>query len=335
MPGASGRMTFEEAYRTVEETLRPSGFDEFVGQAKVKENLGIAVKAARRRKEALPHVLFTGLPGLGKTTLARIMAREMGTDLVTTAGPVLKRPGELAQTLTKLRAGDILFIDEIHRIAADVEEFLYSAMEDWFINIPLEKGMNARTLNLKLERFTLIGATTREGMLSEPFISRFVILEKLDYYPVDEMARIVERSAKLLKVGVEADAAAIVAARARGTPRIANRYLFRLRDLAQVRGKGVITSPVAEEGFKMLGVDGEGLEQTHRKILDALVTQNGAVGLKTIAASVGEELDTIEDVYEPYLIRKGFIVKTPKGRRATEKAVKLVKGAVDGQPSLF
>ena len=318
--------TFDEAFSTVEETLRPGGFAEFVGQAKAIENLKIAVGAARKRREVLRHVLLTGLPGLGKTTLARIIAGEMGGRLDVTAGPVLKRPGDLAQTLTNLREGDTLFIDEIHRMTPDVEEFLYSAMEDFFINIRLEKGTAGRTMNIPLKRFTLIGATTREGLLTEPFMARFTIIEKLEAYPTDELIDIVNRSAGLLSVEVIEEAVRMIAERSRGTPRWANRYLFRLRDVAQVRGDGVITPEIAEKGFAMLSVDEAGLEETHRKILNLLAAQPGrAVGLKTLAAGVGEELDTIEEVYEPHLLRSGYMEKTPRGRRATEKALRHLK----------
>lgn len=323
--GRTPEFTEEEAFRAVEETLRPAAFRDFIGQKRVVENLQVAVRAARKRGEPLPHVLLTGFPGLGKTTLARILAHEMKTTLKTTSGPVLKRPADLAQTLTRLERGEILFIDEIHRITADVEEFLYSAMEDFRMHIVLEKGLNARTIDLNLQRFTLVGATTREGLLSAPFHSRFVIIEKLDLYPVEEMEEIVRRSAALLGVGIDADAVRAVAERSRGTPRIANRYVLRLRDFAQVSGQGRITMEVAADGFERLGVDALGLEETHRKILMLLAKARGqAVGLKTIGANVGEESDTIEEVYEPYLLRQELIVKSPRGRRITEKGARHV-----------
>jgi Holliday junction DNA helicase RuvB len=328
--------TFDEAFTTVEETLRPDGFAEFVGQTKAVENLKIAVRAARKRGEALQHVLLTGLPGLGKTTLARIIAAEMGGKLWVTGGPVLKRPRDLAHMLTSLKERDVLFIDEIHRMSADVEEFLYSAMEDYFISIPLEKGSQGRTMNIPLKRFTLIGATTREGLLSEPFMARFTILEKLELYPVEELIRIVRRSAGLLKVKADEPAQRAIAERSRGTPRWANRYLFRLRDWAQVRGDGVITARIAAEGFDQLAVDDAGLEETHRKYLRMLAAAPGrAVGLKTLAAGLGEELDTIEEVYEPHLLRGGYVEKTARGRRATDKGLRHVRAPAAPQGELF
>lgn len=320
-----------------EETLRPATFDDFVGQKKVAENLKIGIKAARKRKESLDHILFSGLPGLGKTTLAHLVAYEMHADFKQTSGPILKKPGDLASMLTKLKDGDILFIDEIHRISADVEEYLYSAMEDFFINIMLDSGPHGRTVNLPLKKFTLIGATTREGLLSDPFRARFGILEKLDSYPAEDLVKIIKRSAKILKVGIDEESAKILAERSRGTPRIANRYLRRIRDLAEVKANGKITPDVAIEGLKMLGVDEEGLDAMDRKILHTLINHNGGpVGLKTIAIAVGEEEDTIEEVYEPYLIQQNFMQKTAKGRKATDKAFAHIKAAANtGQKNLF
>lgn len=312
-----------------EDTLRPGSFDEFIGQKKTVHNLSIAIKAARKRKEALDHILFSGLPGLGKTTLARIIAFEMKAQLHTTSGPVLKRPGDLVGTLTKLEEGDVLFIDECHRMLPDVEEFLYSAMEDFQISISMDQGPHGRTITLPLKRYTLVGATTREGLLSEPFRARFGILEKLEWYPVEDLVKILLRSAKILATQIDEESARLLASRARGTPRIANRYLRRVRDLAQVKANNRITRPVALEALHMLGVDEAGLEEMDRRILRTLVANSGPVGLKTIAVSVGEQEGTIEEVYEPYLIQQNFLERTSRGRRATDKARKALKA--DGE----
>ena len=303
-----------------EDTLRPGSFDEFIGQKKAVQNLQISIKAARKRKEALDHVLFSGLPGLGKTTLARLIAFEMKGNLHTTMGPILKRPGDLVGTLTKLEEGDVLFIDECHRMLADVEEFLYTAMEDYQISINMETGMAGRTINLPLKRFTLVGATTREGLLSEPFRARFGILEKLEWYPSADLVRILNRSARILKTDLDEDSAHLLAERSRGTPRVANRYLRRVRDVAEVRGAKKITRAIALEALAMIGVDAAGLEDMDRKILKVLVKHDAPVGLKTLAVAVGEEEGTIEEVYEPYLIQNHFLVRTSRGRKATEKA---------------
>lgn len=313
--GSSLAATANPEELSLEASLRPQRLMEFVGQARVKENLSVYVQAARARGEALDHILFSGLPGLGKTTLAHIIGQEMGTRLVKTSGPVLEKPGDLAGLLTKLGDGDLLFIDEIHRLSRVIEEFLYSAMEDYEIDIVLESGPSARSLKLKLKRFTLIGATTREGLLTAPFRARFGVRERLDPYSEDELAAIIDRSAKLLGVPIEASARDRVAASARGTPRIANRFVRRLRDVAEVRGSGQISEDVANRGLKMLGVDDNGLEELDRRILRILANNGGGpLGLKTIAVSVGEEEQTIEEVYEPYLIQKGLLLKTSRGR---------------------
>jgi Holliday junction DNA helicase RuvB len=333
---SSSAYHYSEEDKRYEETLRPKSFDEFVGQAKTVKNLKVAIQAARKRGEPLDHILFSGLPGLGKTTLARLIALEMRANFHQTSGPVLKRPGDIAGLLTKLEYRDILFIDEMHRMNVEVEEFLYSAMEDFFIHITLESGIHGRTVNLPLKRFTLIGATTREGLLSDPFRSRFGILEKLGFYSIEELRRIILRSADILEVRLDTPSATIIATRSRGTPRIANRYLRRIRDLAQVKSNNVITTKIALEGLNMLGIDEHGLDETDRKILQTLVaSQGGPVGIKTISVAVSEEEDTIEEVYEPYLIQQNFIHKTPRGRKATEKAFKHLKLADFPQRSLF
>jgi Holliday junction DNA helicase RuvB len=328
MPGPSPYLDRDPKF---EDSLRPASFDEFIGQKKTLQNLQIAIKAARKRKEALDHVLFSGLPGLGKTTLARIIAFEMKSMLHTTSGPVLKRPGDLVGTLTKLEEGDVLFIDECHRMLSEVEEFLYSAMEDFQISISMESGPQGRTITLPLKKFTLVGATTREGLLSEPFRARFGILEKLEWYPQEDLVRILRRSSKILQTDLDEESAVLLASRSRGTPRIANRHLRRVRDLAQVKAGNRITRPVALEALRMLGVDEAGLEEMDRKILRTLVSNDGPVGLKTIAVTVGEEEGTIEEVYEPYLIQQSFVVRTSRGRKATEKAVKHVGAVQTGE----
>jgi len=317
---------------TFEDSLRPGSFGDFVGQRKTVANLQVAIKAARKRREALDHVLMSGLPGLGKTTLARIIAMEMKSNFHVTSGPILKRPGDLAGMLTKLEEGDVLFIDEIHRILPDVEEYLYTAMEDFFISINVDTGPSGRTINLPLRKFTLIGATTREGLLSEPFRARFGILEKLEFYPADDLVTILKRSGGILRMEIEPDAARLLASRARGTPRIANRFLRRVRDLAQVKNHPRIEPPTALEALKMLGVDEAGLDDMDRKILQTLVNHaGGPLGLKTISVSVGEQEDTIEEVYEPYLIQQDFLLRTSRGRRATEKAYKHLGVAIDSR----
>jgi len=299
--------------------LRPTRFDDFVGQQKVRDRLLLAVEAALQRKEALDHVLLSGPPGLGKTTLAFILGEAMGVHVKTTSGPVIDKPGDLAGLLTSLEPGDIVFIDEIHRMQRTVEEYLYSAMEDFVIDIMIDQGPNARSVRLELPRFTLIGATTRSGLISSPLRSRFGITNRLDYYSIDDLRQIIERSAAKLEVSVDAEGAREIAARARGTPRIANNLLRRVRDYAQVRAGNRITQNVAAEALSLLEIDPRGLDEMDLRILETLVHKfsGGPVGLNTIAVSVGEEPDTIEEVYEPFLIQEGYLERTPKGRLAT------------------
>ncbi len=301
-----------------DQSLRPGRFAEFVGQVRTVGNLAVYIEAARRREEPLDHILFSGLPGLGKTTLAHLVAREIGAEIRVSSGPALDRAADLAGILTNLRRGEVLFIDEIHRIPAAVEEYLYSAMEDFTLDIVIDQGPNARSIRLPLERFTLVAATTREGLLSSPLRSRFGVHERLDLYPVADLVRILERAARLLDVKLEPDAALAIAGRSRGTPRIANRFLRRVRDFAVVRGSPAVTRLVAEEGLERLGVDANGLEILDRRILESIARLGGGpVGVKTISVAVGEETDTIEDVYEPYLVQRGFLAKSPRGRSVT------------------
>ncbi len=305
-----------------EESLRPGSFEELIGQEATVRNLRIAIRAALERREALDHVLLCGLPGLGKTTLARLIAAELRAPLHVSMGPVLKCPGDLVGTPTRLEERSVLFIDECHRLPAEVEEFLYSAMEDFVVPITIDSGASGRSVTLPLKPFTLIGATTREGMLSDPFRARFGILEKLDWYPPTDLVRILERSARILRVDLDAQSAALLADRARGTPRIANRYLRRARDLAQIRKESVLTPALAIEALGMMGVDDAGLDETDRRILQALLGSGQPLGLKTLAVHVGETEGTIADVYEPFLIRQGYLVRTARGRRATRKAIR-------------
>ena len=301
----------------VENSLRPRRFDEFVGQERAVSNLTVALRAATERGEVTDPVLRSGPPGLGKTRLARILAAEMNAELVSTTGPALERARDLVGILTHLGRGDVLFIDEIHRVPAAVEEYLYTAMEDFSVDLTLDQGPNARVLPLKLEPFCLVGATTREGLLSAPFRGRFGHLERLTPYPPHELERILERSARLLSVSWDDEALAVIAERSRGTPRVANRFLRRVRDLAQVSGIERVDAKLAIEALERLGVDDQGLEEMDRRLLRCLARAGIPVGLKTLAAAVGAAEDTIEDVFEPHLLRKGFLHKTSRGRMIT------------------
>jgi Holliday junction DNA helicase RuvB len=305
-------------------TLRPTRFDEFVGQNKIKENLKIFIQAARKRKEHLDHVLFYGPPGLGKTTLAHIIAKELETNIKSTSGPVLERPADLAGLLTNMGEREVLFIDEIHRLNHVVEEYLYPAMEDFKIDIMIEKGPSARSVKIDLQPFTLVGATTRAGLLTSPLRARFGVVGRLDFYQPEDLYKIVLRSARLLDVSIDREGAIEIANRSRGTPRVANRILRRVRDYAEVKAKGKIDRQVAHDALLMLDVDELGLDEMDKKIMEVIIHKfkGGPVGINTLAVAVGEEGETIEEIYEPFLIQEGLLNRTPRGRTATELAYK-------------
>ncbi len=320
--------------QAVELSLRPRFLSEYIGQTQVKENLKVFIEAAKLRKEALDHVLLYGPPGLGKTTLSNIIANELGVSLRTTSGPAIERPGDLAALLTNLQEGDVLFIDEIHRLHRTVEEVLYPAMEDFALDIMIGKGPSARSVRLELPPFTLIGATTRAGLLSAPLRDRFGVVSRLEFYNVDELAYIVMRNSEILDVTVIGEAAGEIATRSRGTPRIANRLLKRVRDFAQVRGDGIVTHELARSALELIQVDPLGLDQIDHKMLRAMISiyRGGPVGLDTIAATIGEESQTIEDVYEPYLMQIGFLQRTPRGRMVTSLAYRHLGLPVPQEP---
>ena len=322
----------------IEKVLRPLNFEDFSGQEQVLENLKIFVKAAVEREEALDHTLFHGPPGLGKTTLAHLLANELNVGIKVTSGPVLDKPGDLAGLLTNLQERDVLFIDEIHRLSPIVEEYLYSAMEDYKIDIMIESGPNARTVQINLNPFTLVGATTRSGLLTAPMRARFGISSRLEYYSTELLSNIIQRSAQILKVAISFEAAIEIAGRSRGTPRIANALLRRVRDFAQIKGNGKIDIKIAKFGLKALNVDAHGLDEMDNKILTTIIDKfkGGPVGISTIATAVSESSETIEEVYEPFLIQQGFIMRTPRGREVTELAYKhLGRKKGDYQQGLF
>jgi len=330
-------LSAEEQFRDEQDfSLRPKMLSEFIGQDSLKNNLKVYIEAAKLRGDALDHVLLYGPPGLGKTTLSAVVANEMGTNFRVTSGPTIERAGDLAAILTNLEEGDVLFIDEIHRLSRTVEEVLYAAMEDFVLDIIIGKGPSARSLRMDLNHFTLVGATTRAGMLSSPLRDRFGIISHLEYYSKEQLIEIVTRSAKLLNIEMTPDGAAEIAGRSRGTPRIANRLLKRVRDFAQVKGEGVIDREAANFALGMQHIDPIGLDETDRKLLTTIIETygGGPVGLDTLAASCSEEKDTVEDVYEPYLLQQGFLARTPRGRMATAKAYKHLGLPVPGDGRL-
>ncbi len=321
----------------IDKALRPLSFDDFAGQETILENLKVFVEAAKQRNEALDHTLFHGPPGLGKTTLAHILANELQVGIKLTSGPVLDKPGDLAGLLTNLESRDILFIDEIHRLSPIVEEYLYSAMEDYKIDIMIETGPNARTVQINLNPFTLVGATTRSGLLTAPMRARFGITNRLEYYSTELLSSIVERSADILKININNDAAIEIAGRSRGTPRISNGLLRRVRDFAQIKGSGSIDMKITQYSLKALNVDKYGLDDMDNKILTTLIDKfkGGPVGITTLATAVSENGETLEEVYEPFLIQQGFIVRTPRGREVTERAYKHLGRIKNNQEGLF